>query len=182
MFRPDHAPQAVSRPSQAPAAMSRPTHAPAVVAGPNHLPTAVSELNHFPGLSYSRYPKSRSNTSSKLPQINENAKSNTTGTPSQGSKNVSLSIIFPCRTKGTVLFHAIMSAHGTTWGSVMWKKGLNYFPSVNSWSSVRLHLKMIRVKAWGASLSYDCGDHYFLRQRNHQCSLSKSMGCWPLTN
>ena len=91
VFRPDHAPQAVSRPNQAPAAVSRPTHAPAMVSGPNHLPTAVSELNHFPGLSYSRYSKSSSNTSSKLPQINENAKSNTNGTPSQGSKNVSLS-------------------------------------------------------------------------------------------
>ena len=86
--RSKHLPMAVSRPNHVP---TRPNHPPAAVSLPNRPSTTVSRPSHLSSLSYSRYSKTHSNTSSKLPKIHKNGQSNTGVTAHLSIPEVSLS-------------------------------------------------------------------------------------------
>ena len=85
-----HLPIPVSRPNHAPTAVTRPNHLSAAVSLPNHPSTAVSQPNHLSRRSYSRYSKTHSSTSSKLPKIHEKGEWNT-GVRAHNSTEISLS-------------------------------------------------------------------------------------------
>ena len=88
--RPKHRPIPVSRPNHAPTAVTRSNHLSAAASLPNHPSTAVSQPSHLSRHSYSRYSKTHSSTSSKLPKIHEKGESNT-GVPAHKSTEICLS-------------------------------------------------------------------------------------------